>query len=326
MGAIAVHHTKVVDKPWDGPANRARLRNDGDAAYYSKAHAWVDPNADENTKSAYKFIHHMVDGDGNIGAANVKACITGIGVLNGGRGGASIPAADREGVYRHLAAHLRDAGIEPPELKAMPDQGIDRRAFASTFEVREEESGPVLVGTPAVFNQLSVPIWGFRERIVPGAFQDSLERGDDVVALWNHDANFVLGRRSAGTLDLWEEEDGLHMRNVPPDAQWARDLLVSIRRGDVKQMSFGFYIEDDHWVEEDDVLIHEVRRAKLVDVSPVTFPAYPQTSVYVRSVAEALRSLRDPGGQGPGRGEDLRQGLETMRRQLRVREILWLEE
>ena len=59
----------------------------------------------------------MVGRTHRVGPANVKACISGIGILNGGRGGADIPAADREGVYRHLAMHLRDAGREPPELE-----------------------------------------------------------------------------------------------------------------------------------------------------------------------------------------------------------------
>ncbi|WP_200853980.1 hypothetical protein, partial [Klebsiella pneumoniae] len=85
--------------------------------YYRRAYAWRDPDADPSTKSAYKFIHHEVSEDGEPGPANLTACSAGIAVLNGGRGGADIPDSDREGVWRHLAAHLRDAGREPPELQ-----------------------------------------------------------------------------------------------------------------------------------------------------------------------------------------------------------------
>ncbi len=64
MGAIKVHHTKTVDEPWKGPEMVARLKADGDAAYYRQMFAWVDPEGDPETKGAYKLPHHMVDGEG----------------------------------------------------------------------------------------------------------------------------------------------------------------------------------------------------------------------------------------------------------------------
>lgn len=82
-----------------------------------RAHAWVDPDQDPGTKAAYKFIHHEVDDRGQVGPANVRACTSAIGVLNGARGGADIPAGDRSGVHRHLARHLGDAGHQPAPLK-----------------------------------------------------------------------------------------------------------------------------------------------------------------------------------------------------------------
>jgi hypothetical protein len=113
-GPIRSHHTETVDKSWAG--SRAQTKLGDDPRALRAAHAWVDPDDDAGNKSAYKFIHHEV-GRGGVGAANVKACTSGIGVLNGGRGGSDIPASDRAGVYRHLATHLRDAGREPPPLK-----------------------------------------------------------------------------------------------------------------------------------------------------------------------------------------------------------------
>lgn len=118
--AIGSHSTDTDSSTWDGPANEARLSNDAGRATYRRAFAWADPDGDPDAKSTYKFIHHNVSSDGQVGAANTQACTTGIAVLNGGRGGTTIPDADRQGVYSHLAKHLRDADMEPPELKAHP--------------------------------------------------------------------------------------------------------------------------------------------------------------------------------------------------------------
>lgn len=116
--ALGSHSSATDDSAWDGPANEARLPTDAGVATYRKAYAWVDPDGDPDTKSAYKFIHHNISEDGAVGAANVNACTTGIAVLNGGRGGSAIPDSDRQGVYNHLAKHLTDADMELPELKS----------------------------------------------------------------------------------------------------------------------------------------------------------------------------------------------------------------
>ncbi len=288
--ALPVHHTPTSDKSWDGPANEARLRNDETAAYYRKAYAWVDPEGDPNTKSAYKFIHHEVDEGGDIGAANVRACITGIAVLNGARGGTTIPDSDRQGVYNHLAAHLRDADVEPPELKRSGNAKVEHRAFPMTgVEIRASDGEPPkIVGHAAVFNSLSEDLGFFREKIAPGAFAKTIQEAD-VRALWNHDPNFVLGRTKSGTLKLAEDEKGLAVEIIPPDTQWARDLMETMRRGDVDQMSFGFQVVKEEWEGDVNNPIRVLKEVKLFDVSPVTFPAYPATDVQVRSLLSILR-------------------------------------
>jgi hypothetical protein len=121
FGAVGTHETATSDASWDGPANERRLPSPMTAATARAAYAWVDDSrveGDELPKDAARFIHHEVSADGRPGPANLAACSTGIGVLNGARGGTTIPAADRQGVYNHLAKHLRDAGQEPPELQA----------------------------------------------------------------------------------------------------------------------------------------------------------------------------------------------------------------
>jgi len=110
---IPRHSTETTSGPWSGVENRAGLSGTADAL--REAYAWVNPAGKPDAKGSYKFIHHHVK-DGKVGAANIRACSGAIGVLNGGRGGANIPKADREQVYRHLQKHIKDAGKEAPEL------------------------------------------------------------------------------------------------------------------------------------------------------------------------------------------------------------------
>ena len=116
-GPIRSHSTETSTRSWSGSKAETKLGIDEGARLLRKAYPWADPDADADTKAAYKFIHHEVSSDGRVGAANVRACRTGISVLNGARGGADLPASDRKGVYNHLARHMRDAGEDPPDLK-----------------------------------------------------------------------------------------------------------------------------------------------------------------------------------------------------------------
>jgi hypothetical protein len=119
-GAVSSHSSGTSDSSWDGPANEARLPTPVPVATARAAYAWIEDGAVEDgklPKSACRFIHHDVSGDGRPGAANLTACSTGIGVLNGGRGGTTIPSDQKRGVYNHLAAHLRAGDREPPEFQ-----------------------------------------------------------------------------------------------------------------------------------------------------------------------------------------------------------------
>lgn len=174
---------------------------------------------------------------------------------------------------------------------------IERRMVISPDLRVVSEGTPRIVGHAALFDRLSEDLGGFRERIRPGAFAASLER-DDVRALFNHDPNLILGRNRAGTLRLTEDADGLAIAIDPPDTQVARDLLVSIGRGDVSQMSFGFAVQPGGQVWEKDAegrVLRTLTAVRLYDVSPVVFPAYPDTAVAVR----ALAAWRGTTGNGP---------------------------
>lgn len=113
--AISSHHTSTVDTAWSGSA--AWRGCPSVAAALKKATAWRDPDGDPDVKATYKFIHHMVS-DGKVGAANTRACTSVIGNLNGARSPADIPEADKAGVYRHVATHLKDAGKTPAPLRS----------------------------------------------------------------------------------------------------------------------------------------------------------------------------------------------------------------
>jgi hypothetical protein len=163
------------------------------------------------------------------------------------------------------------------------------RCFDVELRVTEGEK-PHIQGHAAVFNQWSEDLGGFREKIRPGAFKKTLKEAD-VRALFNHDANYVLGRNKSGTLTLSEDDTGLAIDIDPPDTTWANDLKVSMQRGDVNQMSFGFQTVKDEWNNEDKTNIErELVEVKLFDVSVVTYPAYPQTNAQVRSKVEQLAS------------------------------------
>lgn len=183
-------------------------------------------------------------------------------------------------------------------------------------ELRAEDNDgkKTICGHAAVFDSWSETLGGFfpfKEKVRAGAFQKSIEK-DDIRALFNHDSNHVLGRNRAGTLELGEDEKGLFVRIMPPDTQWARDLQVSIARGDISQMSFGFIVEKDEWTSENGMDIRELVEVKLFDVSPVTFPAYTQTDVGVRAYESYKSEQRQRAEQ---EAETARKAKERLKQQ-----------
>jgi len=184
----------------------------------------------------------------------------------------------------------------------------ERRIYPSEIRAaKRDDGGELLTGYAAKFGVLSEDLGGFREEIRKGAFSEAI--AGDVRALWNHKSEFVLGRTKSGTLRLAEDEIGLRYEVDLPAASWARDLYASVERGDVDQSSFGFDVEPggQEWREVDGVLIRTLLRiARLWDVSPVTFPAYPAATVEARSILEQAKTLN----LLPGSGEPRTGGLD----------------
>jgi len=158
----------------------------------------------------------------------------------------------------------------------MKNEGIEIRSFRAKFNQDDGEK-PKIVGTAAVFDELSDDLGGFREIIHKGAFGELIS-SNDVFALINHDPNLILGRNKSGTLTLKEDKDGLKFEIDPPDTSYANDLLVSMQRGDIDKCSFAFVVDKDEWENENGMDIRHVYKfSELWDVSVVTYPAFPQT-------------------------------------------------
>lgn len=180
---------------------------------------------------------------------------------------------------------------------------IERRHIVE-LRVEDGESTKI-TGHAAVFD-IPAEIWGFEEVVRKGAFTQAIKE-DDVRALWNHDPNFVLGRTKSKTLKLSEDERGLLVDNDPPNTQWSKDLQVSMKRGDVDQMSYGFIVQEEKWtVRQGKPDLREILKARLFDVAVVTFPAFKETdaqvenqrSLALRNAPEEIKNKISNGGQG----------------------------
>jgi HK97 family phage prohead protease len=172
------------------------------------------------------------------------------------------------------------------------DGQFERRIIGGV-EIRLASGGAKrrLVGYAAKFNVLSNPLRSsrpFREKVAPGAFDDSLASNADVRFTLNHDPNYVMGRTASGTLKLWADKTGLRFELDPPDTAAARDLVESIRRGDISECSFAFRVPPggEEWSEDGDGNpVRTLRKINLHngDVAAVAYPAYPQTELDARS-------------------------------------------
>ena len=148
---------------------------------------------------------------------------------------------------------------------------------------KDEKGKKKVKGYAAVFNSLSEDLGGFREKINRNAFDNVLD--NDVVAVFNHDMNMILGRTTSGTLKLSVDERGLLTEIDMPNTTLGNDLIELVERGDISKMSFGFYVDREEWIESERDFVREVKEVKkLIDVSLVTKPAYNDTSVAIRSL------------------------------------------
>ena len=169
----------------------------------------------------------------------------------------------------------------------------ERRTFTvRDIETRQAEDGTMrMAGYAAVFNEASLPL-PFTERIAPGAFTKTLKETPDVRLLINHEG-LPMARTKNGTMRLYEDEKGLYFEAELANTQEARDLYTLVARGDVDQMSFAFRVIRQKYNEDrSERLLTEVSLAD-GDVSIVTYPAYPTTSVEAReAIKRAMKEIK----------------------------------
>ena len=169
------------------------------------------------------------------------------------------------------------------------------RTYSSEFITREDGEAPRIEGYFAVFNSNYEIFNGCTESIAPGAFTDELH--SDVRALIDHDTRLVLGRTSAGTLELREDEHGLWGGiDINPKDTEAMNLYERVKRKDVTQCSFGFNVLDEEHEDREDGTHHfTIKKVRLFEVSCCTFPAYTETAISARKedIAEIEKRKTD---------------------------------
>ncbi len=165
------------------------------------------------------------------------------------------------------------------------------RSFETAIKMNFDIKPTKLEGLAVAYNRISdnpLPESPeIKEKIAVGAFKRSVEQ-DDIKLLWQHDTKYILGRKRAGTLTLIENDDGIYFENVPPDVGWAKDLQVSIKRGDISNMSFKFSGVAHYERMAGGNYLQIVDEVRLDEISIVTEPVYLSTSVYSRSAEGVL--------------------------------------
>ena len=193
---------------------------------------------------------------------------------------------------------LVDAVSAMIELRDVPTQ-------VSAPEIRADGDEKRFVGHAAIFNSRTAignPLtWGFYEEIDPGAFTKTLLESD-ARFLIDHDSRAVVARESAGDLRLSTDKVGLAVdAGLDEELSYVRDLVRNLEKRRITGMSFGFYVVKDRWTTETvetsdgmtaEVEVRTILEVRLIEVSVVTFPAYPDTDAGVRSMVEEVRAAR----------------------------------
>lgn len=172
---------------------------------------------------------------------------------------------------------------------------IEKRTVDITnIQTRSEEDGEkhIINGYASVFNSRTTigDDW-WTEEIAPGAFKETISDDNDIRALFNHDWNMVLGRTKAGTLKLEEDNHGLKFEVELPNTTFARDLIESLKRGDINQCSFGFIPTAEEWDYSVEPAHRTITKVDLFEVSVVSIPAYEDTEVSLVRSKEIANSV-----------------------------------
>lgn len=173
---------------------------------------------------------------------------------------------------------------EPVQTETRFEKGLELRAETDT---RFPGSPGIIAGRPAKFNNLSHDLGGFKENILPGCFTDTLaDKANDIRALVGHDKNRILGRKSAGTLEIRQDEQGLVVDIHCIGTTECRDAYMNIQAGNLEGMSFGFKPTKVKWRREGQTMVRDLVSVQLGEVSVVGCPAYPNTELAARELTK----------------------------------------
>jgi HK97 family phage prohead protease len=212
------------------------------------------------------------------------------------------------------------------ERRSLLIEDVETAVPLLQVETRSADDGTereYIVGYAAKFGVLSLDLGDFVERIDREAFAIVSERRGrrkslETRALWNHDANFPLARYP-GTLSMSVDDVGLRYEFPVPDTTYGRDIAANIRAGIVRGSSFSFTVPGggDSWAVEEGRSVRTIQRIdSLLDVSPTTFPAYPDADVTIAQRSyDAFRRQRDAEAHrrmaASARAREIREYLKT---------------
>jgi len=281
---------KINEGSWSfSGADGNSLLGDDNWGEYGKWFLAVDSDADAETKDHYKYPFGK---GGEIYRRGVIAAKS--------RAAQQSLTAVADAADSLLEAIDKKLGKEEDSLQ---DAERRFRPFAGEMRAIEEEGAMIIEGYPIIYEQYA-PLWGFREIIRAGAATEALKRSDELV-LWDHESSQPMARRSAGTLEVKEDEKGVFIRADVSKTVWGRDGYEAIAAEVINRMSFAFDTEKDNWFfEEIEGVKIETREilsfGTLYDYSPVSYPAYKETVVMARCKDLALRYRPEPGAPGDG--------------------------
>jgi HK97 family phage prohead protease len=241
-------------------------------------------------KMAPWFARHKVDGQAPKNKDSSDPQYPGAGLVAWLIWGGDSNFSDRA---QNWAQRKIDALDAEADSRSKMAKKIERRTYSvRDVEARADGDGMRLAGYAAVFNDASVPL-PFKESIAPGAFRKTLSETPDVRMLINHEG-LPVARTKNGTLKLEEDDRGLRFEADLADTQEGRDIYELVKRGDVDQMSFAFRVIRQKW--NDDRSRRVLTEVSLADgdVSVVTYPAYPTTTVEAREhIKQAMKALKE---------------------------------
>jgi len=329
VSSKAVSHAKSLiatgkideDSAWSFTSKDSHALMDSGNGDWAKYALWFlvqDEAADEDTYQRYKYPY------GKQGKVWRRAVIAAKQRAAQQEFTALVETADDllEAIDKKLGKdEEEEKSLDGPERRYLP--------FAQEMRAVDEDGKMIIEGYPIVY-EVYAPIWGFREIIRKGAATKALKEADELV-LWDHESSQPMARRSAGTLEVKEDDHGVFIRADVSKTVWGRNGYESIKNKVTDRMSFAFDVKDDDWHtdEVEGVKIHTreiIEFANLYDYSPVSYPAYKQTSIDARELKLALRHRPEPEASGDEAGaaaqevrKEARANIEQRRKSIEER-------